>query len=259
MLKTAEEAIPLSEDVTWSKNELECRVAEYMSEVFHADVDMETDIAVSQLFQQYLTRSKYSSTSGQQRNMGLLYNDFVKFYQSMTNVRLTELWQFRKMFIKARFYFDEICLLAVFLNIPALELVNMKIPEETQLQILEDRTNAMSWNDIDAATLPLVKAAIEQLHGDGFTRPKNVTVHEVERLLNIPSRRISLYLPQCYRMIKQNKETKSQHLARVIVWAVKQLQAENVPISWQRIYELTNLRPASFRACLPYVSSCQRR
>lgn len=255
MLKTAEEVIPLSEEVTWSDNDLECRVAEYMAEVFHADIDMEADVVVSQLFQQYLASSKYSSTSGQQRNMGLLYNDFVKYYQSMPNNRLTELWQFRKLFINARFYFDEICLLAVFLNIPASELTNMKMPEETQQQIYEDKESARSWNDIDAATLPLVRAAIEQLHGDGFTKPRNVTVHEVERLLNLPSRRISLYLPQCYAEIKQSKESRAQHLARVIVWAVKQIQVENAPITWNKIYELTNLRPAKLKACLPYVGS----
>ena len=110
MLKTAEEVIPLVEEVTYSNNDLECHVAEYMAEVFHADVNLENNIEVSQLFQQYVTRSKYCSASGQQRNMGLLYNDFVKFYQAMTNIRLSELWQFRKLFINARFYFDEICL-----------------------------------------------------------------------------------------------------------------------------------------------------
>lgn len=255
LLKTAEDVIPLLKDVTWSNNEIECYVADYMAEIFRADIDMETDIVVSQLFQLCIGRSSYCSLSGQQGKMGLLYNDFMEFCKSMANNRLTELHQFYKVFNNSRIYFDEICLLAIFLNISAPELVHMKIAEGTQQQIFEGKGTSENWNDVDSATLPLVRAAIKQLHGDGFTRPRNVTVHTVERLLNLPSRRISLYLPQCYAVIKQNRETKARHWARVIVWAVHQIQATNSPISWQKVYELTNLRPTNFKACLPYIDS----
>ena len=42
----------------------------------------------------------------------------------------------------------------------------MKMPEETQ----KSKEDVKNWKDVDAATLPLVREAIKQLHGDEFTR-----------------------------------------------------------------------------------------
>lgn len=110
------------------------------------------------------------------------------------------------------------------------------------------------WQQIDTDTLPLVKDAIRQLQGDGTIRPKRVTVFAVEKILNLPSKQISLCLPQCLAEIQRNEESQEQYWAREVVWAANQLRIAGVPLVWRRIRELTNMRPQNFRACLPYVS-----
>ena len=103
-------------------------------------------------------------------------------------------------------------------------------------------------------TFPLVKGAIRQLHGDGTTRPKRVTVFAIEKMLNLPSKQISLCLPQCRAEIRKHEESQEQYWAREVVWAANQLTTAGVPLAWRRIQELTNMRPHNFKACLPYVS-----
>lgn len=52
----------------------------------------------------------------------------------------------------------------------------------------------IDWKSVDEEMLPLVKEAIKKLQGDVGQRPRKVTVYAVERLLELPSKRISRYL-----------------------------------------------------------------
>ena len=157
MLKTAEEVISISEDVTWFENNLECHVAEYMSEVFHADIDLEANVLVGQFFQ-YRTF---------QDNKNLLYTDLIEFHKRFSNKEFVKVMQIDRADI-VDFY--EVCLLALFINIPASELVNMKLPKRMQPQFFRDEAKPNSWKEIDSATLPFVKDAIAQLLKSGIIR-----------------------------------------------------------------------------------------
>ena len=57
----------------------------------------------------------------------------------MTDNWFTELWQIQKVLTDDRVNFYEICLLALFLNIPVADLVKMKLPELTQEQRFDEQ------------------------------------------------------------------------------------------------------------------------
>ncbi len=112
----------------------------------------------------------------------------------------------------------------------------------------EKVSKSRDWTDIDIKTLPLVKEAVKKLRGDGIERPRKVTVYAVEKLLNLPSKRI-YYLPMCKAEILKYHETQEEYWAREVVWAVNKLKRENIPITMTRIKGLTNMRNENFKAC----------
>lgn len=300
-LKTAEEMIPLAESWAISDNDVECRVTAYMTEVFQADADLESCVAVGEYLHSRMENTPYRSVRGEQRNIALFHTNFTEFYNDLPVNWFTELWQIQKVLTGYRVNFYEVCLMAMFLGITADELVHMELPEKTQQQLFDEEVYRLheqglkypaiakalnasyetvkaigeqryviyhkppkkplksgvkpqDWNQIDEDTLPLVKDAIRQLYGDGTTRPKKVTVFAVERLLHLPSKRISLYLPKCLVEIQRHQESQEQYWAREIVWAVRQVENTGGILAWRKVRDLTNMRRKDFEACIQYIS-----
>lgn len=137
MLRSAEEAISGSEAVTMA-NEIECRLAVYMGEVFRADIDMLSDVPSGQFLHSRMANTRYRSVRGEQRNVKLLHSDFMEFYRELSGNWFTELWQIQKVLTNDRINFCEICMLAMFLGIPDAELVKMKLPEKSQQQLFDE-------------------------------------------------------------------------------------------------------------------------
>lgn len=300
-LVSAETVIPeVINSPLFCDNEIECKIAQYMADVFQSEVDLQGDITVGQFLHSRLENTPYRSIRGEQRNIALLHANFTEYYKNLLDNHFTELWQIQKVLTDDRVNFYEICLLALFLNIPATDLVHMELPKQTQEQRFDEevyrlheqglkypeiarRLNApydtvkaigeqryktyhkepkkslkcgaksFNWQQIDRETLPLVKDAIKQLQGDGINRPKKVTVFAVERLLGLPSKRISLYLPLCKSEIDKHCESQEQYWAREVVWAVNQIIRNGDTLNWKHIRNLTNMRKGDLDACFPYL------
>lgn len=261
-------------------HDIERRLAVYMGEVFRADVDMQSDAAVGQFLHSCMGNTKYRSIRGEQRNIKLLHTGFVEFYRELSGNWFTELWQVQKVLTGDRVNFYEICLLALLLDVPMRD-VGLSYPEiadrlhapyDTVESIGEHRygtyhkvtkiplksgAKPQDWEQIDVATLPLLKDAIRQLQGDGTTRPKRVTVFAVESMLPLSSKRIALHLSRCLAEIRRYKETHEQYWTREVVWAVNVLRDRGDPLTWRRMRALTNMRLENFKACLPKIQlSC---
>lgn len=136
MLKSAEEVIPITESVELS-SDIENHLAQYMAEVFQSAVDMESEGTVGQFLYSQMANSKYRSLRGQQRNMELLHSDFSLYYKDFPNNWFTELWQIQKVLTDDRYNFYEVCLIAMFLEIPPDELVHRELPEKTQQELFD--------------------------------------------------------------------------------------------------------------------------
>jgi len=137
-LKTAEEMITSAAMPVFSENEIEIRVAEYMAAVFQADIDMDSTAKVGAFLHSKMANTKYRSTRGEQRNIPLFHADFTEFYRNLPANWFTELCQIQKVLTDDRINFFEICLIALFLNIPTNELVHMKLPEKSQQELFDE-------------------------------------------------------------------------------------------------------------------------
>lgn len=138
-LITAEEAVPYGIQPIHSDNSLECNLAEYTTKVFLSDININSSIAVGDFLHSKMEYTKYLSQRGEKRNMVLLHTDFLKYYQSLSNNQFKEMWQLQKVFVNDRYNTYEICMTAMFLNIPADELINMKLPTKTQQQLFDEK------------------------------------------------------------------------------------------------------------------------
>lgn len=118
---------------------------------------------------------------------------------------------------------------------------------------LKSGAKPKEWNQIDKNTLPLVKEAINQLQGDGITRPKKVTAFAVERALHFSSKKISLHLPKCLAEIQRYEESQEQYWAREVAWAARRVEESGAALTWRKVRDLTNIRRRDFDNCLLYI------
>ena len=119
---------------------------------------------------------------------------------------------------------------------------------------LKSGVKAYDWDKIDRDTLPLVKDAIKKLQGKEGERPKKVTIYAVEKMLGLPDKRISQYLPKCREEIEKYEESQEEYWAREVVWAIDTIRKNGDILNWKHIRNLTNMRKKNFIACATYLS-----
>ena len=172
-LITAEEVVEIPEKITYSDNDLECRIAEYVAEVFQSDVDLQSDITTGRYLHSCLEGTKYLSKRGEQRNMSLLHADFMEFYKTFPKNEFNQQWQLGKVFSNDRHNTLEICMLAMFLGVSAHDLIRMELPEKTQIQAFEEsirdlHSEGLNYRQIANrlnASYDVVKSIGEGLYG----------------------------------------------------------------------------------------------
>lgn len=109
------------------------------------------------------------------------------------------------------------------------------------------------WSRMDEDTLPLIKETCQKLYDGKYGDPKRVTVGTVERVLNMPNKRLS-YLPKCQNEIKKYEESQQQFWARKIVWQYRKLLSDGKDITYRSLTRPLNLRRENFISSLPYLS-----
>ena len=128
------------EEPVYSTNDIEKFVAEYITEVFFSDFDMESDGSVGKFLQSKLANTRYLSPRGQNRKLELLVTDFNEYYKSLDKQRaFCEGWQLLNIFIGKKFDANHICMLSIFLNISIEDLLEMKLPEKSQEELFDER------------------------------------------------------------------------------------------------------------------------
>lgn len=293
----AEMVVSKQTEVHFCDNVLQNRLSEYIADVFEMPVNIRGDTQIGQYLHSKMGNTPYRSTRGEQRNIALFQADFEKYYRNLPDNSFTEIWQIQKVLNGYKYNHYEICMIAMFLDIPACDLVKMELPEQTQEQIFDDeifrlheqglkyteiarRLNASyhvvksigenrykmyhreskdpqkggikayDWEQIDRDTLPLVRDAIRQLQRDDTDRPQKITVPMIEKSLNLPCKRITLYLPMCLSEIERHKETQEQYWARETIWAVNLIQSRGQMMNWRHFRELTNMRKRDVVRCM---------
>lgn len=107
---------------------------------------------------------------------------------------------------------------------------------------------AEDWERMDTELLPMVKAAIDELHGDGTERPRRVNVTAVQKLLELPDKTLD-HLPNCRELVLKHQESQAEYWAREMVWAYERLLCQGGEITYTHLRSLTNMRRSDFAAC----------
>lgn len=135
----AETVIPIHLTTENCINKIELEVAKYVLEVFSAELEIDNTANVGAFLHYKMEHTKYLSKRGKKRLLSSLTDDFVEVYSNLPNATITAQWQIEKIFSNYRCHTYDICLLAFFLGIPAVELVQMKLPEKTQMQLFDEK------------------------------------------------------------------------------------------------------------------------
>lgn len=135
----AEEVIPVKTDNVIFGSILALKTAKYTAQVFLADMDMDNNISVGQFLHSRMEYTKYLSPRGEKRYLTLIAKDFEEYYKELEQSSITEAWQIEKIFSNYQLHTYDICLLALFLDIPVSDLVKMTLPERSQAEIFDDQ------------------------------------------------------------------------------------------------------------------------
>lgn len=255
-LITAEDEISDAE-IIFTEKELECRLAEYVAEVFTADLDIKSDAPVGKFLHYRLAGTKYLSSHGRKRYIELLHSDFMDFYKDFPCPKFNQDWQIEKVFSGVRTNIVEICMLAMFLEIPAGDLSSIELPEYVpSCKSKESHTNGGAkkhdWNAKDIDTLPKVIDAIASVRQHPDQRPVRISVGMIERMLGMPKNGLRNY-PLCRAEIMKNTESQEQYWARELKWAAETMLCSTGMIHITGLMKLTNMRVKNILASLPYL------
>lgn len=232
-LTTAEEVITISEPEMCC-NEFECRLATYIMKVFQTDVDFNNDVQVGDFLYSRMSGTKYRSIRGEQRNISLFHEDFTEYYKELPDNWFTELWQIQKVLANDRINIVEICILAMFLNIPVDDLCNMRLPKKSQQQIFDEEIQRLHKQGFDYAEIA------EQL---------NASIHTVKC---ISQGRYGTYHKQKSQRLKSGAKVKDWHeidryTLPQVQSAIHSLQGDGTTrpkrITVAAIEKMVNLRP----------------
>lgn len=137
-LVSAESVVPLQYDALPCENELQLRLAQYVNDVFHAPMNMRSTVTTGAFFRSRLEGTPYISLRGERRNLRLLYQDFSRFYASIPNHPLSEMWQVEKLFCNHNHSMVPVCMMGLFLDIFVQDLCAPSLPEKTQAQRFDE-------------------------------------------------------------------------------------------------------------------------
>lgn len=127
-LLSADDIIPYNEEPILCANQTEIRLAQYVAEVFQSPLSLDNDTPIGAFLQSRL-EPPYITPRGQRRNMDRLQSDFLKVYAGIDLDGFGDIIQLTHIFEGKRMIPNEICALAMLLDITAEELSAPALPE----------------------------------------------------------------------------------------------------------------------------------
>lgn len=131
-LKTAQESI-YKQEIVFSKNELEHKLAQYIVNVFLSDIDVCQNNQVGKFLFSRLEETEYLSIRGKRCNITKLYDDLKKHYDLLGG-EPAKIHQIQKIFTGYNVKTFDICQVAMYLGILENDLVKGILPEQYQYE-----------------------------------------------------------------------------------------------------------------------------
>lgn len=246
-LVTAEEVIPSESKINVADNVMEIKLADYMARIFQADMDMKSEVTIGAYLHSKMPVNKYRSIRGEQRNMALFHSDFMEYYKELEQNHFTEIWQIQKVLTDQRANFDEICMMAMFLEIPVEELVKPALPEISDEEAFDERVKelhnqGLKYSEIAealGASYNVVKPVGEERYGNKTRKKHNKGGCQKKNWNSIDIQT----LPMVTAAIKDLQGSRIERPKKITVYAVARKMNvhskyfDNLPLCKQKILE----------------------
>ncbi len=246
-LVTAEETIPSESEINVVDNVMEIKLADYMARIFQADMDMKSEVTIGAYLHSKMPVDKYRSVRGEQRNIALFHSDFMEYYKELEQNHFTEIWQIQKVLTDQRANFDEICMIAMFLEVPVDELVNPILPEISDEEAFDRRVRELHNQGLKypeiaellGASYNVVKPVGEKRYGSKTSKKHNKGGCKKKDWNNIDKQT----LPKVTAAIKNLQGSRITRPKKITIYAVARKMNvhskyfDNLPLCKQQILE----------------------
>ena len=239
------------------KNEQLLAFSMYLTGVFNAPLDCESDISVIETLHNALKGSSYISANGKMRFPKRLADDLNAFYLDMGTKNNASFSQIQKTLNGESFDFSVVCQIAFYLNIPHKDLLSTKATSETPSVPHRTKEKILDWNSYDEELLPILERTAQDIYSgrarsDG--RPERVSERLIYQKLNLSAHRLEK-LPQCRAVLARYSESYEESWARRIIWAYQKLKAErpNTPVFWSDIRDLAGVKKQNIEKAIPFL------
>lgn len=238
---------------------LKIAYAQFLSDVFHAPVQFDTDTPISSVLYYAMQKTKYMKSSGKTRYTQKFAKDLNTYYQKLGVGSIASVHQIQRVLLGERYDFSVVCQIAFFLGMKTNDLVN---PILTDYQVKQEQEShymrgkpTVDWNAYDESTAPILEEIARSIY-DGSAneigRPERVSEKIIYRELDLPGHRLE-NLPKCKAIFEKYTETYEENWARRIVWGYHKLKADGSPFYWSDIRQLAGVKKKHIEKIIPYI------
>lgn len=253
------ESYTYDSEAVFENNSLAIQYMEYLVSVFESVMDFESDIPISSILYDGMSRTKYLKPSGRSRYTKMLAEDINIFYENMGVCNIVSVYQIQRILLGSLSEFSAICQIAFFLGMRAERLTASSLTVE-QIKQEQDshymrNTAPVDWELLDREMAPVLEKVIKAVY-DGTAnengRPERVSEKLVYREMNLLGHQLE-NMPQCKAIFEKYTESYPETWARKITWAYKKLEEEGKPFCWTDIRRISGVKKKNLQAVVPYL------
>ena len=232
---------------------------EYLVSVFDSMMDFDSDIPISSILYDGMSRTKYLKPSGRSRYTKMLADDMGEFYGSMGICSVASVYQIQRVLLGSLYDFSVICQIAFFLGmkpeeLTASSLTSEQIKQEQNSHYMRN-TAPKDWDVLDRETAPVLERFAKGVY-DGTAsengRPERVSEKLVYREMNLLGHQLE-NMPRCKAIFEKYTEFYPETWARKIIWAYKKLEEEGKPFCWTDIRKISGVKKKNLQEVVPYL------
>lgn len=234
---------------------------EYLVSVFESEMDFGSDIPISSILYDGMSRTKYLKPSGRSRYTKMLADDMNKFYRNMGICSVASVYQIQRVLLENLYDFSVVCQISFSLGMRVEELTASALTEE-EIQQEQDshymrNTAPIDWDLMDREMAPALEKAVKAVY-DGTAsengRPERVSEKLVYREMNLLGHQLE-NMPRCKAIFEKYTKSYPETWARKIVWAYKKLEEEGKPFCWTDVRKISGVKKKNLQEIVPYLIS----
>lgn len=232
---------------------------EYLVSVFDSVMDFDSDIPISSILYDGMSRTKYLKPSRRSRYTKMLADDMGEFYGSMGICSVASVYQIQKVLLENLYDFSVVCQIAFYLRMGAEELTASSLTKD-QIQQEQDshymrNTAPVDWEALDRETAPVLEKVVKAVYVGTASengRPERISEKLVYREMNLLGHQLE-NMPMCKAIFEKYTESYPESWARKIIWAYRKLEEEGKDFCWTDIRKIAGVKKKNLQKIVPYL------